>query len=264
VVSRARTSLLIGGQTALWPDRPRPDQFQRPLFSPLSRFLKGRVLHVSLIVADHCPGCRHRVQTSQVAAETDETRAGWPLGGILSLGLGRRLAGPCSPPPLLIRQGARYAAPSSEPMEGVQPSRLGCITMLRTLGVPIWWCAGAGWSIIGPSAMHALFLRRVWVGAAEASTFPVLDPPTCLNLGAATLDAASDLRPRCWSNGGCSDLQIAVIACGWGLTTRAAQGGGHHTTGARGDDSGSRQPDGRACSPKVLSATERPLAQHGG
>jgi phospholipid/cholesterol/gamma-HCH transport system permease protein len=165
----------------------------------------------------------------QVAAELTRQGAGSTVGGLLALGLSREIA-PLLTATLLTGKVATAFAAQLGTMKVTE--QIDAITMLRTdpveyLVVP----RVLAMVIMAPVQCLLFFWMAIWSGQVS-STFLYSIPPTVFWNSVRTWMEPDDL-PSMLVKALVFGLQIAVLACGWGLTT---SGGpkevGSSTTGA--------------------------------
>ena len=165
----------------------------------------------------------------QVAAELTRQGAGFSVGGILALGLAREIA-PLLTATLLTGKVATAYAAQLGTMKVTE--QIDAITMLRTdpveyLVVP----RVLAMVVMAPVQCLLFFVLGIWSGQVS-STFLYSIPPTVFWNSVRTWMEPSDL-PSMLVKALVFGLQIAVIACGWGLTTRGGpKEVGTSTTGA--------------------------------
>jgi len=165
----------------------------------------------------------------QVAAELTKQGAGVAVGGILSVGLAREIA-PLLTATLLTGKVATAYAAQLGTMKVTE--QIDAITMLRTdpveyLVVP----RVLALVVMAPVQCMVFFVVGVWSGQVS-STFLFSVPPTVFWNSVRSWLEPSDL-PSMLVKAVVFGLQIAVIACGWGLTTKGGpKEVGTSTTGA--------------------------------
>ena len=165
----------------------------------------------------------------QVAAELTNQGAGATVGGILALGLSREIA-PILTATLVTGKVATAYAAQLGTMKVTE--QIDAITMLRTdpvqyLVVP----RVLAMLIMTPVQCLVFFAVAVWSGQVS-STMIYQIPPAVFWNSVRTWMEPSDL-PAMLLKAVVFGLQIAVISCGWGLTTRGGpKEVGTSTTGA--------------------------------
>jgi phospholipid/cholesterol/gamma-HCH transport system permease protein len=165
----------------------------------------------------------------QVAAELSKQGASATVGGLLALGLSREIA-PLLTATLLTGKVATAYAAQIGTMKVTE--QIDAITMLRTdpveyLVVP----RVIAMVIMAPVQCLLFFWVGIWSGQVS-STLLYNIPPAVFWNSVRTWMEPSDL-PSMLLKALVFGLQIAVIACGWGLTTRGGpKEVGTSTTGA--------------------------------
>ena len=165
----------------------------------------------------------------QVAAELTKQGAGSTVGGLLALGLSREIA-PLLTATLLTGKVATAYAAQIGTMKVTE--QIDAITMLRTdpveyLVVP----RVIAMVIMAPVQCLLFFWVGIWSGQVS-STLLYNIPPAVFWNSVRTWMEPDDL-PSMLLKALVFGLQIAVIACGWGLTTRGGpKEVGTSTTGA--------------------------------
>jgi len=165
----------------------------------------------------------------QVAAELSKQGAGATVGGLLALGLSREIA-PLLTATLLTGKVATAYAAQIGTMKVTE--QIDAITMLRTdpveyLVVP----RVVAMVIMAPVQCLLFFWVGIWSGQVS-STLLYNIPPAVFWNSVRTWMEPDDL-PSMLLKALVFGLQIAVIACGWGLTTRGGpKEVGTSTTGA--------------------------------
>ncbi|QPN55755.1 ABC transporter permease [Synechococcus sp. CBW1107] len=221
-IQRLGSSVLIGGQSisALAKGRINlNDLFEQMLEAGPGSFL---IVIITALAAG-------TVFNIQVAAELTRQGAGFSVGGILALGLAREIA-PLLTATLLTGKVATAYAAQLGTMKVTE--QIDAITMLRTdpveyLVVP----RVLAMVVMAPVQCLLFFVVGIWSGQVS-STFLYSIPPTVFWNSVRTWMEPSDL-PSMLVKALVFGLQIAVIACGWGLTTRGGpKEVGTSTTGA--------------------------------
>ena len=165
----------------------------------------------------------------QVAAELSKQGASATVGGLLALGLSREIA-PLLTATLLTGKVATAYAAQIGTMKVTE--QIDAITMLRTdpveyLVVP----RVIAMVIMAPVQCLLFFWVGIWSGQVS-STLLYNIPPAVFWNSVRTWMEPNDL-PSMLLKAVVFGLQIAVIACGWGLTTRGGpKEVGTSTTGA--------------------------------
>ncbi|MDM7938566.1 MAG: ABC transporter permease [Cyanobium sp. CZS 48M] len=221
-IRRLGSSALIGGQaiSALAKGRINlNDLFEQMLEAGPGSFL---IVFITALAVG-------TVFNIQVAAELTRQGAGFSVGGILALGLAREIA-PLLTATLLTGKVATAYAAQLGTMQVTE--QIDAITMLRTdpveyLVVP----RVLALVIMAPVQCLMFFVVGIWSGQVS-STFLYSIPPSVFWNSVRTWMEPSDL-PSMLVKALVFGLQIAVIACGWGLTTRGGpKEVGTSTTGA--------------------------------
>ena len=165
----------------------------------------------------------------QVAAELTKQGAGSTVGGILALGLAREIA-PLLTAMLLTGKVATAYAASLGTMKVTE--QIDAITMLRTdpveyLVVP----RVLAMLVMSPVQCLLFFGIGMWSGMLSSSMLYRIPPPVFWS-SMRTWMQPSDV-PSMLLKAAVFGLEIAIIACGWGLTTRGGpKEVGTSTTGA--------------------------------
>jgi phospholipid/cholesterol/gamma-HCH transport system permease protein len=221
-LSRLGSSLLIGGQAVSAIARGRigfQDLLQELLEAGPGSFL---IVLITALAAG-------TVFNIQVAAELSKQGASAAVGGLLALGLSREIA-PLLTATLLTGKVATAYAAQLGTMKVTE--QIDAITMLRTdpveyLVVP----RVLAMVVMAPVQCLLFFWMAIWSGQVS-STMLYNVPPAVFWNSVRTWMEPDDL-PSMLFKAVVFGLQIAVLACGWGLTT---QGGpkevGTSTTGA--------------------------------
>ncbi|MCP9840743.1 ABC transporter permease [Synechococcus sp. J7-Johnson] len=221
-VQRLGSSCLIGGQAISALSKGRinlNDLFEQMLEAGPGSFL---IVIITALAAG-------TVFNIQVAAELTRQGAGFSVGGILALGLAREIA-PLLTATLLTGKVATAYAAQLGTMKVTE--QIDAITMLRTdpveyLVVP----RVLALVVMAPVQCLLFFVVGIWSGQVS-STFLYSIPPSVFWNSVRTWMEPSDL-PSMLVKAVVFGLQIAVIACGWGLTTRGGpKEVGTSTTGA--------------------------------
>ena len=165
----------------------------------------------------------------QLAAELTKQGAGSTVGGILALGLAREIA-PLLTAMLLTGKVATAYAASLGTMKVTE--QIDAITMLRTdpveyLVVP----RVLAMLVMSPVQCLLFFGIGMWSGMLSSSMLYRIPPPVFWS-SMRTWMQPSDV-PSMLLKATVFGLEIAIIACGWGLTTRGGpKEVGTSTTGA--------------------------------
>ena len=218
-LSRLGSSLLIGGQAVSAVAKGRIGF--NDLMQELMEAGPGSVLITALAAGT--------VFNIQVAAELSKQGASATVGGLLALGLSREIA-PLLTATLLTGKVATAYAAQIGTMKVTE--QIDAITMLRTdpveyLVVP----RVLAMVIMAPVQCLLFFWVGIWSGQVS-STILYSIPPSVFWNSVRTWMEPDDL-PSMLLKALVFGLQIAVIACGWGLTTRGGpKEVGTSTTGA--------------------------------
>ena len=219
---RLGASLLVGGQAVSAIARGRigfNDLMQELMEAGPGSFL---IVLITALAAG-------TVFNIQVAAELSKQGASATVGGLLALGLSREIA-PLLTATLLTGKVATAYAAQIGTMKVTE--QIDAITMLRTdpveyLVVP----RVVAMVIMAPVQCLLFFWVGIWSGQVS-STLLYNIPPAVFWSSVRTWMEPDDL-PSMLLKALVFGLQIAVIACGWGLTTRGGpKGVGTSTTGA--------------------------------
>ena len=219
---RLGTSALIGGQAVAAIARGRIGF--NDLMAELMEAGPGSFLIV--LITGIAAGTVFNIQ---VAAELTKQGAGATVGGILAVGLAREIA-PILTATLVTGKVATAYAAQLGTMKVTE--QIDAITMLRTdpveyLVVPRLLAM----LIMTPVQCLLFFSVAVWSGQLSSTALYNIPPQVFWNSVRTWLDP-SDL-PSMLTKAVVFGLQIAVIACGWGLTTRGGpKEVGTSTTGA--------------------------------
>jgi phospholipid/cholesterol/gamma-HCH transport system permease protein len=221
-LTRLGSSLMIGGQAVSAIARGRivlGDLMQELLEAGPGSFLI--VLITSLAAGT--------VFNIQVAAELSKQGANAAVGGLLALGLSREIA-PLLTATLLTGKVATAYAAQLGTMKVTE--QIDAITMLRTdpveyLVVPRLLAM----VVMAPVQCLLFFWMAIWSGQVS-STLLYNVPPAVFWNSVRTWMEPDDL-PSMLFKAVVFGLQISVLACGWGLTTRGGpKEVGTSTTGA--------------------------------
>ncbi|MFL0768155.1 MAG: ABC transporter permease, partial [Prochlorococcus sp.] len=165
----------------------------------------------------------------QVAAELSRQGAGSTVGGILAIGMAREIA-PLLTATLLTGKVATAYAAQLGTMKVTE--QIDAITMLKTdpveyLVVP----RVIAMVIMAPVQCLLFFIVALWSGQVSSTNLYQIPPEVFWN-SVRTWLSPDDL-PFMLIKALVFGLQIAVLACGWGLTTRGGpKEVGTSTTGA--------------------------------
>jgi phospholipid/cholesterol/gamma-HCH transport system permease protein len=221
-LSRLLSSLLIGGQAVSAMARGRinvNDLIQELMEAGPASFL---IVVITALAAG-------TVFNIQVVAELSKQGASAAVGGLLSLGLAREIA-PLLTATLLTGKVATAYAAQLGTMKVTE--QIDAITMLRTdpveyLVVP----RVLAMVIMAPVQCLLFFWVGIWSGQVS-STWLYNIPPSVFWNSVRTWMNTDDL-PSMLLKAVVFGLQIAVLSCGWGLTTRGGpKEVGTSTTGA--------------------------------
>jgi phospholipid/cholesterol/gamma-HCH transport system permease protein len=219
---RLGASLMIGGQSVSAIARlriGRQDLIQELLEAGPGSFL---IVLITALAAG-------TVFNIQVAAELSKQGASAAIGGLLALGLSREIA-PLLTATLLTGKVATAYAAQLGTMKVTE--QIDAITMLRTdpveyLVVP----RVLAMVIMAPVQCLVFFLLAIWSGQMSSTLLYGLPPSVFWN-SMRTWMEPSDV-PSMLFKALVFGLLIAVLACGWGLTTRGGpKEVGSSTTGA--------------------------------
>ena len=221
-LSRLGSSLLIGGQAVSAVAKGRigfNDLMQELMEAGPGSFL---IVLITALAAG-------TVFNIQVAAELSKQGASATVGGLLALGLSREIA-PLLTATLLTGKVATAYAAQIGTMKVTE--QIDAITMLRTdpveyLVVP----RVLAMVIMAPVQCLLFFWVGIWSGLVSTTILYSIPPSVFWN-SVRTWMEPDDL-PSMLLKALVFGLQIAVIACGWGLTTRGGpKEVGTSTTGA--------------------------------
>ena len=221
-LKRLGASLLIGGQAVTATLRGRINTVD--LQDQLMEAGPGSLLIVLIISI-----AAGSVFNIQVAAELTRQGAGSTVGGILAIGLAREIA-PLLTSCLLAGKVATAYAAQLGTMKVTE--QIDAITMLRTdpveyLVVPRM----IAMVVMAPVQCFFFFLMAVWSGQITSTALYNI-PPAVFWTSVRTWMDPTDL-PFMLVKASVFGLIIAVIACGWGLTTKGGpKEVGTSTTGA--------------------------------
>ena len=221
-VQRLGASLMIGGQAVSAIARGRigmVDLIQELLEAGPGSFL---IVLITALAAG-------TVFNIQVAAELSKQGASSAVGGLLALGLAREIA-PLLMATLLTGKVATAYAAQLGTMKVTE--QIDAITMLRT--DPVEYLVAPrvlAMVVMAPVQCLLFFWMAIWSGQVS-STLLYSIPPTVFWNSVRIWMKPDDL-PSMLLKAVVFGLMIAVIACGWGLTTRGGpKEVGASTTGA--------------------------------
>ena len=219
---RLGASLLVGGQAVSAIARGRigfNDLMQELMEAGPGSFL---IVLITALAAG-------TVFNIQVAAELSKQGASATVGGLLALGLSREIA-PLLTATLLTGKVATAYAAQIGTMKVTE--QIDAITMLRTEPVEYLVVPRViAMVIMAPVQCLLFFWVGIWSGQVS-STLLYNIPPAVFWSSVRTWMEPDDL-PSMLLKALVFGLQIAVIACGWGLTTRGGpKEVGTSTTGA--------------------------------
>ena len=221
-LSRLGASLLIGGQAVSAIARGRiglNDLLQELLEAGPGSFL---IVLITGLAAG-------TVFNIQVAAELSKQGANAAVGGLLALGLSREIA-PLLTATLLTGKVATAYAAQLGTMKVTE--QIDAITMLRTdpveyLVVP----RVLALVVMSPVQCLLFFWVALWSGQTSSTLLYSIPPAVCWNSVRTWMDPED--VPSMMLKALVFGLLIAVLACGWGLTTRGGpKEVGTSTTGA--------------------------------
>jgi phospholipid/cholesterol/gamma-HCH transport system permease protein len=221
-LSRLLASLLIGGQavSAMASGRISLNDLMQELMEA------GPGSFLIVVITGLAAGTVFNIQ---VVAELSKQGASAAVGGLLALGLSREIAPLLSATLLTGKVATAYAAQLGTMKVTEQ---IDAITMLRTdpvdyLVVP----RVLAMVIMAPVQCLLFFWVGIWSGQVS-STLLYNIPPSVFWNSVRTWMSTDDL-PSMLLKAVVFGLQIAVISCGWGLTTRGGpKEVGTTTTGA--------------------------------
>ena len=221
-LQRLGMSLLIGGQAVSAIARGRIDA--NDLVQELQEAGPGSFLIV--LITGLAAGTVFNIQ---VAAELSKQGANAAIGGLLALGLSREIA-PLLTATLLTGKVATAYAAQLGTMKVTE--QIDAITMLRTdpvqyLVVPRLLAM----VVMSPVQCLLFFAVALWSGQMSSTLLYNLPPAVFWNSVRTWMDPED--VPSMLLKALVFGLQIAMLACGWGLTTRGgAKEVGTSTTGA--------------------------------
>ena len=221
-LKRLGSSLMIGGQAVAATARGRVNLID--LFDQLMEAGPGSFLIV--LITGVAAGTVFNIQ---VAAELARQGADSTVGGILAIGMAREIA-PLLTATLLTGKVATAYAAQLGTMKVTE--QIDAITMLRTdpveyLVVP----RVIAMVIMAPVQCLLFFIVALWSGQVSSTNLYQIPPEVFWN-SVRTWLSPDDL-PFMLIKALVFGLQIAVLACGWGLTTRGGpKEVGTSTTGA--------------------------------
>ncbi len=221
-LQRLGASLMIGGQAVSAISRGRigmVDLIQELLEAGPGSFL---IVLITALAAG-------TVFNIQVAAELSKQGASAAVGGLLALGLSREIA-PLLTATLLTGKVATAYAAQLGTMKVTE--QIDAITMLRTdpveyLVVP----RVLALVVMAPVQCLLFFWMAIWSGQVSSTLLYSIPPSVFWN--SVRIWMKPDDLPSMLLKAVVFGLMIAVIACGWGLTTRGGpKEVGASTTGA--------------------------------
>lgn len=221
-LQRLGASLMIGGQAVSAISRGRigmVDLIQELLEAGPGSFL---IVLITALAAG-------TVFNIQVAAELSKQGASAAVGGLLALGLSREIA-PLLTATLLTGKVATAYAAQLGTMKVTE--QIDAITMLRTdpveyLVVP----RVLAMVVMAPVQCLLFFWMAIWSGQVSSTLLYSIPPSVFWN--SVRIWMKPDDLPSMLLKAVVFGLMIAVIACGWGLTTRGGpKEVGASTTGA--------------------------------
>jgi phospholipid/cholesterol/gamma-HCH transport system permease protein len=221
-LQRLGSSLMIGGQAVSAIARGRigmVDLIQELLEAGPGSFL---IVLITALAAG-------TVFNIQVAAELSKQGASSAVGGLLALGLSREIA-PLLTATLLTGKVATAYAAQLGTMKVTE--QIDAITMLRTdpvqyLVVP----RVLAMVVMAPVQCLLFFWMAIWSGQVSSTLLYSIPPSVFWNSVRVWMEP--DDLPSMLLKAVVFGLMIAVIACGWGLTTRGGpKEVGASTTGA--------------------------------
>jgi phospholipid/cholesterol/gamma-HCH transport system permease protein len=221
-LQRLGASLMIGGQAVSAISRGRigmVDLVQELLEAGPGSFL---IVLITALAAG-------TVFNIQVAAELSKQGASAAVGGLLALGLSREIA-PLLTATLLTGKVATAYAAQLGTMKVTE--QIDAITMLRTdpveyLVVP----RVLAMVVMAPVQCLLFFWMAIWSGQVSSTLLYSIPPSVFWNSVRVWMEP--DDLPSMLLKAVVFGLMIAVIACGWGLTTRGGpKEVGASTTGA--------------------------------
>jgi phospholipid/cholesterol/gamma-HCH transport system permease protein len=219
---RLGASLLIGGQAVSALARGRVDA--NDLLQELQEAGPGSFLIV--LITGLAAGTVFNIQ---VAAELSKQGANAAIGGLLALGLSREIA-PLLTATLLTGKVATAYAAQLGTMKVTE--QIDAITMLRTdpvqyLVVPRLLAM----VVMSPLQCLLFFVVALWSGQTSSTLLYNLPPAVFWNSVRTWMDPED--VPSMLLKAVVFGLQIAVLSCGWGLTTKGGpKEVGTSTTGA--------------------------------
>lgn len=219
---RLGSSLMIGGQAtaAIARGRIGPNDLMQELLEA------GPGSFLIVLITGLAAGTVFNIQ---VAAELSKQGASAAIGGLLSLGLAREIA-PLLTATLLTGKVATAYAAQLGTMKVTE--QIDAITMLRTdpveyLVVP----RVLAMVLMSPVQCLLFFAVAIWSGQVSCTLLYSVPPAVFWN-SVRTWMEPDDL-PSMLLKALVFGLQIAVLACGWGLTTKGGpKEVGSSTTGA--------------------------------
>ncbi|MFL0778395.1 MAG: MlaE family ABC transporter permease [Prochlorococcus sp.] len=221
-LKRLGSSLLIGGQAVAATARGRINTVD--LFDQLMEAGPGSFLIV--LITGIAAGTVFNIQ---VAAELSRQGAGSTVGGILAIGMAREIA-PLLTATLLTGKVATAYAAQLGTMKVTE--QIDAITMLRTDPVEYLVVPRLIAMVVMAPVQCLLFFGVALKSGQISSTHLYQIPPDVFWNSVRTWLGPDDL-PFMLIKALVFGLQIAILACGWGLTTRGGpKEVGTSTTGA--------------------------------
>lgn len=219
---RLGSSLMIGGQAtaAIARGRIGPNDLLQELLEA------GPGSFLIVVITGLAAGTVFNIQ---VAAELSKQGASAAIGGLLSLGLAREIA-PLLTATLLTGKVATAYAAQLGTMKVTE--QIDAITMLRTdpveyLVVP----RVLAMVLMSPVQCLLFFAVAIWSGQVSCTLLYSVPPAVFWNSVRTWMEP--DDMPSMLLKAVVFGLQIAVLACGWGLTTKGGpKEVGASTTGA--------------------------------
>jgi len=221
-LKRLGSSLIIGGQAVAATARGRINKVD--LFDQLMEAGPGSFLIV--LITGLAAGTVFNIQ---VAAELSRQGAGSTVGGILAIGMAREIA-PLLTATLLTGKVATAYAAQLGTMKVTE--QIDAITMLRTEPVEYLVVPRViAMVVMAPVQCMLFFGIALWSGQVSSTNLYQIPPEVFWNSVRTWL--TTDDLPFMLIKSLVFGLQIAVLACGWGLTTRGGpKEVGTSTTGA--------------------------------
>ncbi len=221
-LKRLGSSLIIGGQAVAATARGRINKVD--LFDQLMEAGPGSFLIV--LITGLAAGTVFNIQ---VAAELSRQGAGSTVGGILAIGMAREIA-PLLTATLLTGKVATAYAAQLGTMKVTE--QIDAITMLRTEPVEYLVVPRViAMVVMAPVQCMLFFGIALWSGQVSSTNLYQIPPEVFWNSVRTWLTPVD--MPFMLVKSLVFGLQIAVLSCGWGLTTRGGpKEVGTSTTGA--------------------------------